>query len=300
MKNKIHTEHVDIRELLESIGINYRESGKNIGKGWLGIESCPYCGTGNFHIGIHISTKAVSCWKCGEPKHLLSYLTKELGSFQSALEVVKKFIPRELKLEKQMERVGVETVELPKNSKPGLSKYHKAYLTSRGFNPDFLVEEYGLSHVGPVGKYSNRIIVPVIKNYRLLTYTTVDIAPTSECRYIHCPEEESIFPMKGILYNEDKNDKTRIMAVEGLFDSWRMGPGCTPTWGVKFTPEQKARLAKYRRVVLIGDGDKEGWKFNIALGNELAAFCEVIYFKLEAGVDPDQFTEEEIQYIRRA
>lgn len=295
--NTYHIENVDIRELLEYLNIHYYNSGKNVSPGWIGV-CCPFCGDHHNHLGVHLQSKVISCWKCGITGTVVNYLTHELSSFNKAMEVIAKFTPRELRIERAMEKSGVDKVELPKNVKIGLSPYHKQYLTKRGFNPEDLELKYNLHHVGPIGEFSNRIIVPVIRNYRLMTFTSVDIADNTIQRYKHCKDELSIIPIKHILYNAETSDGRTIYPVEGLFDCWRIGDGAVPTWGVKFTAEQKRLLAKYPNIIIIGDGDKDGWKYNERLGNEMSAFSRVRYFKLDAGIDPDKLTKEEIKYIK--
>lgn len=294
---KHHVENVDIRSLLESINIHYDNAGKNVSPGWIGVR-CPFCGDHHNHLGIHLGSKTISCWKCGKSGSIVKYLTNELNSFSKAMEVLAKFTPRELRIEKAMEFSGVARVELPRNVKIGLSPLHKIYLKKRGFNPTALELKYNLHHVGPVGEFKNRIIVPIISNYRLVTYTSVDIADETIQRYLHCKDELSIIPVKHLLYNSETSDGRTIYPVEGLFDCWRVGDGSTPTWGVKFTAEQKRLLSKYPNICIIGDGDKDGWNYNEKLGNEMSAFSKVKYYKLDAGLDPDKLTEEEIKHIK--
>lgn len=298
---RIHVENVDIKEMLDYLHIPYASSGKNISAGWIGV-TCPFddCGDTTNHCGINVRTKTMSCWKCGRTGTVLTYLTRELNSFNKALEVIKKYTPRELKYEEQIVQSSVSRVELPSYAKIGLSEYHKRYLEKRGFDPDYLADKYNLHHVGPVGDFSNRIIVPILRNSRLVTFTSVDIADETLMRYKHLSDELSIIHVKHLLYNAETSDGHNIGVLEGLFDCWRMGDGFVPTWGVKFTAEQKRLLSKFPNIKIIGDGDKDGWKFNTALGNELAAFSTVKYFKLQSGIDPDKLTEEERNYIRRA
>lgn len=296
---RLPIDNVDIRSLLESTNIHYRESGKNISAGWIGVN-CPWCDDQSEHLGINLKSKTVSCWKCGQTGTIISYLAKEVGSFPESLNIIKQYIPRELQFESEKEKSGVSEVLLPKNSKVGLSEYHKEYLRKRRFNPDYLEEKYHLHHVGPVGKYSNRIIVPIMKNMQLLTFTTISIHDDSKIRYLHLEEELSIIPVKKLLYGEEYTDGHNIIPVEGIFDFWRIGDGAVPLFGVKVTSEQKKLLAKYANIKPVGDGDKEGWKFNRFLAEELSPFCNVNFFDLEEGVDPDQLTEEEIKYIKGA
>jgi DNA primase len=294
---RLHVSNVDVRALLESLNIDYKESGKNIGKGWIGV-CCPFCQEGNYHLGIHIESKVISCWKCGQTGSIVSFISKEIGSFPKALEAVKEHIPRELRIEPEDDKTGVSEVVFPPNVKPGLSQYHKNYLISRGFNPEYLEDKYHLHHVGPVGKHKNRIIVPILKRMQLLTYTTIDIHPDSKSRYIHLEEELSIIPVKKLIYGDEYTDGHNCIVVEGIFDYWRIGDGACTVFGVKFTAEQKHKISRYANVGVLGDGDEQGWKFNRSLSSELSPFCNVKFFDLEEGVDPDKLTKEEINFIK--
>jgi DNA primase len=149
-----------------------------------------------------------------------------------------------------------------------------------------------------VGDYNNRIIVPIMHKMRLVTFTSVDISDDSELRYRHCPDELSIIPIKHYLCGMEQTDGNSIIVVEGLFDWWRFGPGCVPSWGVKLTKEQIFLLSKFNYVKAVGDGDKAGWGMNEHIAGELSAFCQVKVFDLPEGVDPDELTKKEINYIR--
>ena len=59
-------ENFHLLDFLDHHGISYRTSGKNIGAGWIGIETCPFCTGGGFHFGVHARSKVGNCWICGE------------------------------------------------------------------------------------------------------------------------------------------------------------------------------------------------------------------------------------------
>lgn len=297
---KIPIENVDIRELLESEGLDYRNSGKNISSGWIGVN-CPFCGDDHSnHLGINLRHKTTSCFRCGKTGTIITYLSHVLNSFNKAMSVIQKFIPRELRIEKEMERSGVSKVLLPDNAELGLSEYHKTYLRKRGFNPDILSHQFNMHSVGPVGKWKNRIILPVIRNYRLVTFTSIEIHDDSIIRYKHLDDESSIIPIKHLLFGEEFTDKRNVIVVEGIFDFFRFNGGVVPTFGTKFTDIQKKLLARFVNVTIVGDGDKAGWEMNKKLSAELSPFCNVKYYDLEEGLDPDKLTESEIRFIKGA
>lgn len=298
-RKKLPLESLDLIMVLDSLNIDYREHGKNVALGWVGVN-CPFCGDNNFHLGINLRHKSISCWKCGTTGNIIKFLSEVLGSFNKALDVLSESIPKELiRFETRVgEKSAVSVVHLPKNAKQGLSPYHKAYLKKRKFNPDLLEEKYNLYHVGPVGEFKNRIIIPIMHRFKLITFTSVDISNNSKVRYLHCPDELSIVPIKNWLCGIENTNSNSIILVEGLFDWWRFGDGACPTWGVKMTQAQIKLASKFPFIKVVGDGDKAGHLFNERVGNSLASFSRVKYFTLDEGIDPDDLTEEEIKFIK--
>ena len=297
-RGKIPLDNVDIRSLLEDLNIDYDERGNNVSGGWVGVQ-CPFCDDQSNHLGINIQAKTISCWKCPVSGNVIKYLAEVLGSFNKALDLLSEYIPRELlRFDETEQRSLVSKVHLPRNAVQGLLPHHRAYLKSRGFEPDTLEELYNLHSVGPVGEFKNRIIVPIMHKMRLVTYTSVDISDDSELRYLHCPDEKAIIPIKEYLCGLEQTNGHEVIVVEGLFDWWRFGPGAVPSWGVKLTKEQIYLLSKFSYIKAVGDGDNPGWEFNQHIANELSPFAKVKIFDLPEGIDPDDLTKKEIKYIR--
>jgi hypothetical protein len=167
---RINLDHIDVHEVLDELSVDYRESGKNVGHGWVGI-CCPFCGddTG-YHLGMNIESKTISCFRCGKTGNLITFVAKEMQtSFPKTIEFLKKFIPIELQpisSDTEVENLIVN-VELPKNATRNPSKYQINYLKYRRYNWKKLHKKYNLHYCGPVGDFANRIIVPVYrrKNY---------------------------------------------------------------------------------------------------------------------------------------
>lgn len=303
MRNKkyLAIDNIDVRELLDDLSIPYDERGKNISFGWIGVQ-CPFCDDASNHLGINIQRKTISCFKCGKSGTIINYLSQELNSFNKAMQLIEDSIPRELRrLDQEMEQSSVQRVEIPKYTNKGLSNRHKVYLKKRRFNPDILEEKLYLQSCEPVGDWANRIIVPFVKNYRLVTFVGIDIADKSPMRYKNNDDDKSIIPVKHTLYGTEFSNGFSCIIVEGFFDSLRMGPGAIPMWGVKFTEEQVRQIVKnFSEAKIVGDGDKAGWEFNRRLSSALSPYMKVRYFDLEEGIDPDDLTKEEVKHIRNA
>lgn len=302
--NHVPIEYLDAAYVLDDLGIAHRDSGKNVGLGWIGV-CCPFCSDDGFHMGINIRHKTVSCFRCGVSGTILKYLSAELRSFTLALDAVKKLIPRELKRFGEIDRVDNSAknikVELPRGAKPGLGPLHMDYLRHKRKNPILdpqkLADEYNLFHTGPISDYPNSIIVPVVRKFRLVTFTTISIADNIDIRYKHLDNESSIIYIKEYLYNIHTVIKV-VFVVEGIFDCWRIGSGAVPTFGTKLTDAQILLLSKIPNVVLLFDGDGPGRIAAQVTADKLSALTNVYNINLPDGYDPDMLSQEQVDKIK--
>ena len=297
-KRKLHLSNIDIREVLDDLGIFYTESGKNVSDGWIGT-TCPFCDDHSNHLGINLRSKTISCFKCGTTGTVIKYLSEELRDFNRAITILGNAVPRELHSEDQQYKENAVHVELPKEAKREITPYHAGYLKERGFDYQTLNDLYNLHYCGPVGEWANRIIVPVIKNYRLITFTSVDISDESNMRYRHLKDEESIIPIKHYLFGIEHTDGNSCIVVEGLFDMFRIGPGAVCSFGVKLTSEQKKLLSKFNKIIIAFDGDDAGRIGGEKLANDLSIFADVNLLTLPNGKDPDSLSKNDIKQIRQ-
>lgn len=295
---KIQLDQIDVREVLDDLEIDYKTSGKNVGLEWIGVN-CPFCGddTGH-HLGINLRSPVISCFRCGKTGNILTYLAEELQDFGKALDVLGDAVPYELREFKGKENENkVSKVILPKGStRP--NKWHKRYLKKRKFKIQDLEDLYPVLYCGPIGEWCNRIIVPVIRRYKVITFTSIDICDESFLRYKHLSDDLSILPIKKHLLGLEHTNGHTAMVVEGFFDHLRIGKGSVCTFGTKTTSEQKLLLSKFKRVILVGDGDKAGRKMNDELGYDLAAYTEVIKVNLPEGKDPDKLSKKDIKQLQ--
>lgn len=300
-KNNLRLEFVDIRAVLDEIGITYSESGKNVSSGWVGVQ-CPMpgCGDHSNHMGINLSSPVVSCYNCGTTGNYLTYLAAEVGNWGQAIDILQEHIPRELRTyQAEVEENYVTHVDLPEEAIKTPSKYHINYLKSRGFDPKELDILYDLYYCGPIGDWANRIIVPIYRHNKLITFTSVDIADDSDLRYKHLSKEKSIIHCKNHLYGIEQCSGRVLIVVEGYFDKLRVGPGCVCVFGTKVTPEQKKLMVGYSKVIIVFDGDEAGRINGRKLAQDISAFTEVELITLDEGVDPDSLPEEDINELKQ-
>lgn len=297
-RNNLPIDQVDVKELLDSLGIRYTERGKNVSNDWIGV-SCPFCGDNSNHLGINIHSKLVSCFKCGKKGSVLHYLSEYLYSYQKALKLVESAIPRELRsFITEKTNSTVERVSLPDNCTREILPAHAKYLISRKYKPEKLYKKYNLYSVGPVGEWKNRIIVPIYRFGKLVTFTSIDVSVESELRYKHLSEEKSIMHCKQLLYGEEFTNRRKVIVVEGHFDKYRFGDGTVNTFGTKVTAEQKILLSRYEEVAICFDGDEDGIKSGTELAEDLSAFTVVNIYYLPEGLDPDKLNKKQIKLVK--
>jgi len=295
---KIPLNQIDIRGIFDNLGIPYTEKGKNVSHGWIGV-TCPFCDDLSNHLGIHLKTGTCSCFKCGETGTIIKYLSEKLNSFNKAIQVLENSIPRELRsLLEERKKEKITRVNLPKEAKRQITPYHAGYLHSRNFDYKKVTEKYNLHFCGPVGDWANRIIVPIINNYRLVTFTSVDISDETRMRYKHLKAEKSVIPVKEYLFGLEHTDGHSCCLTEGLFDQFRIGSGAVCSFGVKLTPKQIKLLSKFKRVLICFDGDETGRKGANKIANDISVFCDVEILNLPEGTDPDKLSKDDIEFIR--
>lgn len=296
--NRVDVRYLDACAVLDEANIPYREQGKNVGQGWIGV-CCPFCADTGFHMGINLDSKSISCWKCGTTGNILKLLAAITGSFKDGLRLTEKIAGKTLyhKKEIQIENENIE-VQFPKGAIQGLQDAHKNYLKkARRMNPLYLADTYNLYSTGPKSNMPNRIIVPVVYRYRLITYTTISVEEKPTVRYWHCPNDKSLVFIKHFLYNIE-TVKHRAFVVEGIFDTWRMGNETVCTFGVKPTEQQIRLLSQIQNVYVVFDGDVPGYTGARNLAEKLSAFTNVQIVELPKGTDPDTLSRADINLIK--
>lgn len=250
------------------------------------------------------------CWICGGHDLNLT-LGKILGQSPRDIETLReRYAGTHLGGFEAAPTSLVQKVEPP--GEP-LSKAHRAYLERRGFDPDWLIHEYGLLGCGentwwkPAGVkgkascFSHRLIIPVKDQHgRLVSFQGRDITGTDSLRY-KAPKLEWVpQDYKKLLYGHDRARTDLVVVVEGVVDQWRMGRGSVCTFGTAVTDAQIRLLKTFRQVLWCFDSEPEAQsKAHKAAG--LLASCGVSseVVDLELGDrDPGDLTEREAAELR--
>jgi hypothetical protein len=204
-------------------------------------------------------------------------------------------------------RVPATNVEYPAGtydfSEPGIFRESCSaamrYLFNRNYDSNH-IHDYHLKFC-PLGTYSNRIIIPVFFEGRLVSYTGRDYTGNANLRYRNCPLNKSILSPKKVLYNWDNfveymkySGKKHVRLVEGPTDVWRIGRTSLGMMTNKLYTKQMSLLASLRldSISLIFDPGSYGK--GIRYSEELSPLVPSIKVVQLVDRDPSQMTEAEI------
>lgn len=295
----------DIVKFLEDNKVDMIQRGSQVSRGWVGI-CCPYCGDDNFHLGFNKEIGIFSCWRCGtkplkKTLHLLTGL-----SFREIEQELKGYFIERQEDEKEI-KIRPRNLELPKQCDI-LSSRHKQYLEERGFDAEQVEKIWSLKGIGKdAGKWSNRIIIPIFFNKKLVSFTSRDITGEASIKALTCPEELEVIHAKHIVHGFDLVEGNSVIVTEGPFDSMKFGPGAVDTQGIKFTEQQISLLGAFRNIFIcfdsiINDYGKEQEKAAQEQAEKLADSLSIncnVWIIDECDCDPGDMTKNQIKRIKK-
>ena len=284
-------DELDIIQFLDDYDIPYKEQGKNIGRDWIGIGECPFCGDDRYHFGINKVTKVASCFVCTESAGLGRFIKEKLGYDWKEIKGILKnysngtvYVPRE----------SGNNVVLPSGIKD-ISDRGLKYLHKRNFYED-IIDQFQLKQTGIVSNlkldgyksdFSNRIFIPIIMNKRLVSYTARSMT-NADPKYNNPIIEACIVPTGSCIYNYDtlKENDTGVF-MEGPTDVWRFGDKFVSMMGVKYSKKQISFIAAKKlskAIILFDKGAEEKAR---KLAHNLTGIIPVIKLVfLKKGDDP--------------
>lgn len=290
----------DHKKYLDSRGIRTKGSGENIGKDWYGIEVCPYCGKPQYHFGMNIFTKHVSCWVCGTSKPLTAYIMKlDRCDYETAISTIVKFSDGDIKIASRDLKRSHKVI-LPKGIDAKFRKKFLDFIEDRGFsNPVYIQKKYGLLCTETTSEIPSRIMFPFFIHEDMVTFTHRTISAKG---YRNWPIEKSILDAKNCLYNYDNCPIGGTIAVgEGVFDVIKGGDGFVGTSGSEWTNEQVQMILnkKPKRIFIIYDPELHAQKMAKNLASTLSLFCDhVENILLTDHEDLGIMSEKDIKHLR--
>lgn len=303
MKNKY--QDFDIFSFLNDYNIEYKESGTNIGRNWLGVSECVFCGAPNFHLGLHKKSKNINCFVCGGSGTLFTFIKEvlKINSYE-VKNIISKYSNGYIDFKEIT--TGSEVI-LPSNMQESVPKSAFNYLKSRKFNAFRLKEKYGIQFTKNYSvveteeirqDFAYRIVVPIFYKNKLVSYTARDYTGLGDPKYRHPEKTVCIEAPADIMYNTG-SVKDRAVIVEGVTDVWRMGDESISGQGIKFTKNQinQIRNLNLKRVAILLDENAE--KQAEKLAEDLRGIVPDIRIGYLDSGDPGDLSDKEAFLLKR-
>ena len=288
---------MDIRGILRQLGVRFYEHGQagSVSHGWVGLD-CPYCGKpGKPGMGIPLQGRRVAtCYKCGTHRLGDALAAAARCPLGEVLQLLGQMV-REFETDTRVRGKYEEPKELS-----GLLPVHQKYLARRGYDPDELVELWGLRGLGNVahGTLRWRVFIPVPYRGRPGSWTTRAVGADAQPRYYSALPAQEAVPLKENLFGYDHVSNT-IAVVEGPFDAMRIGYGAAATFGLNVTPAQLLMIARIPVRWVISDNQPDAQRRAEKLCNDLAPFPgTTARVRLTSGKDPDLASERDLAEVR--
>jgi len=269
----------NISKLFEDFYVDYKPANS---RGWYGIP-CPFClSDSKYKMGIR-SEGVAYCWACGSHRfeEVIKFLTnKNWREIRLAYADETGLNYRDKYLLENSDIVRPIKLEMPNHIGP-LDDRGKRYLTKRGFDPYELESLFKLQSTDHKSEINRRIVVPIVFEQRVCSWTARDITNSSPLRYLSAAKEKEIIPHKELLYNYDNIEGEHAVCVEGCFDVFRLKKAVA-TFGTSFTQAQINLLCAFNKVSLLYDSEEEARRRCDVLGDQLSGLgvvVECIYLK---------------------
>lgn len=248
-----------------------------VNAGWVNV-CCPYCDTkpDSFNMGFPLTGgEYCNCWKCGSHDlyetlaMLLKVSKREIPS------ILQRYKGRGAIVSNGKKKAMGTTLKLPSNE---FTTAERQYLLSRDYDPDLLHEKYGVVGGGIMGKWKFRIIIPIIVDGRLVSWTARSILSKDKLKELDIPRyknlsiEESVINPKDVFFNMDNCRGQTCVLTEGAFDVMRFGDGFLCSLGTQLTQEQlKLLCSRYTKVFIMFDNEVQAQEKARKFGIQIAS-----------------------------
>lgn len=303
----------DFIKLFKDYKIDYTTKSN---RGWINVE-CVYCTSSSHskHLGFNLADGHCTCWKCGGHQatptlaRLLAIPSGEVN------QVLAQYESRNYVLNHLNKRIPqAKHLELPTDT---FTPAERKYLLSRNFSPRYLHEKYGVVGGGISGDWKYRIIIPLIINGKIVSWTGRTILSKKKAdelkipRYKNLSIEESCVNPKTSLFNLDNSLRKEVIITEGCFDVMRFGglnfnknDNIICSFGTTMTEEQLKVIAdRYEKVFMMFDNEPEAQEKARKYGLQLSSMglsVEVVDFYSDFGVnDLGDCSDEQVNIIKK-
>ncbi|WP_405289491.1 hypothetical protein [Methanobrevibacter sp.] len=278
-----------------------------VNRGWTNV-TCPFCDDKTFNGGFNDAGDYFHCWKCGG-HDFKEALTRVVNiSFNEVDILIEQYAGRNSLLNKlNKKQAKAIQLTLPTNT---FTPAERKYLKQRNFSPKLLHEKYKIVGGGITGAWKYRIIIPLILDGKIVSWTGRSILSKQKIdelkipRYKNLSIEQSVIDPKSILYNLDNCMSKTAVLTEGAFDVMRLGDGFFCSFGTELTQAQIIEIKnRFSKVFIMFDNEVEAQikarKFGLQIAS-MGVDVEIVdaYGDFDKN-DGGELTESEVQIIRK-
>ena len=290
----------------EKLFLDYKiEHSTKINKHWVNTKCC-FCGGSSFKLGFSPSENYCTCFACGG-HNLQDALSRILNVKRNQLKEILPDYEGNVIIRKELNHKKVNKLELPSDE---FTTAERKYLEKRNFNPDYLHEKYKVAGGGIVGKWKHRIIIPILLNGKVISWTARSILSKEKLqeleipRYMNLSIDESIIDPKHTLFNLDNCKGKAVILTEGVFDVMRFGDNAICSFGIELTETQINIIKdRFEKVFILFDNEIQAQKTARKFGIELSAIgvdVEVVDAYSDYGVnDGAELSENQVKEIKK-
>ena len=280
------------------------EGHKHYRDGWLNIE-CPHCtGSQGYHLGFNTDGNYFYCWRCGAHP-----VFKTLMKLLSISYKISFGLAHDYNIYKSTRRSNDNAKILRISKAPfkyplgvwKMDRVHRRYLEKRGFDPNYIEDEFGVLGTSPISTldgipYKYRILVPIFWDDKVVSFQCRDYTNRQEMKYMTCPQEREIIHHKHILYGKHWGEVG--ICVEGVFDVWRLRGYASATLGIGYTNEQVRVISQlFKKVYIIFDPESQARTAAEKLKEELKFRGVIAYNYTELKSDPADLSQDDADHL---
>ena len=296
---------MNFQKLFEDYKIDYS---LKTNRGWVNTK-CIYCGGSSYKLGFNPTEDYCTCFACGL-HNLKETLSKILSVPKKDInDVIEQYKTRTIILNKLNDKktTAVKNLVLPTDT---FTPIERKYLKSRNFNPSYLHKKYNVVGGGIVGDWKYRIIIPVIINGKIVSWTGRSILEKSKLdelkipRYKNLEIKKSVINPKECLFNLDNSKNKTVVLTEGPFDVMRLGDDFICSFGTSLTQSQiKEIRLRYDKIFIMFDNEVEAQQKARNYGQMLSSVgvdVEIVdaYSDFNKN-DGGELNDEEVKLIRK-
>lgn len=278
-----------------------------INRGWTNI-TCPFCDDKTFNGGFNNAGDYYHCWKCGGHNFKQALARAVNIPFNEVDILIEQYAGRNSLLNKlNKKQAKAIQLTLPTNT---FTPAERKYLKQRNFSPKLLHEKYKIVGGGITGAWKYRIIIPLILDGKIVSWTGRSILSKQKINELKIPRyknlsiEQSVIDPKSILYNLDNCISQTAVLTEGAFDVMRLGDGFFCSFGTELTQAQIIEIKnRFSKVFIMFDNEVEAQTKARKFGLQIASMgvdVEIVdaYGDFNKN-DGGELTESEVQIIRK-